>query len=345
MGGGSPSFCAQVAELARDAPPTDFADGLGSAVHRLVPFDGYCLFGVDPHSGLRTFMYARNSLDGVAARLAHNETNEHDVNRYADLAAAGCPAGVLSRASADSAATRSPRLNEILRPAGFGSELRLVLRDATRVWGALVLFRESSGRAFGDREARAAAGLSAPLAGAVRRHPMRHVDGAAGPLPAGLVLLDPHNRVRAMTPAAGAWLDDLQAGGTDEMTQDDLTRIVLDAAHAARSRPIDGTVHCHTRTTSGRWLELRAGRIDATPADVAVTLHAATTRCLLPAASARWGLTMREADVLGLVVEGRGAKQIARTLQISHGTVNTHLRSMYRKTGMTGRQELLAHLA
>jgi DNA-binding CsgD family transcriptional regulator len=314
-------------------------------VHRLVPFDGYCLFGVDPQSGLRTFMYGRDSLDGVAARLAHNETYERDVNRYADLAVAARPVGVLSRGIADIRASRSPRLHEILRPAGFGTELRLVLRDAKQVWGALVLFRESSGRVFSEREAHAAAALSTPLAGAVRRHPMRHVSCSVDTLPAGVVLLDPQNRVRSMTPAAGAWLDDLRAGGTDQMTQDDITRIVFDAAHAARTQPTESTVHCHTRTTSGRWLELRASRIDATPADVAVTLHAANTRCLVPTASARWGLTAREAAVLSKVVEGRGAKQIARTLGISPATVNTHLKAMYRKAGVAGRQELLANLA
>jgi DNA-binding CsgD family transcriptional regulator len=221
----------------------------------------------------------------------------------------------------------------------------LVLRDAKRVWGALVLFRESSGRAFGEREAQAAAGLSAPLAGAVRRHPMRRISGSVDTLPAGVVLLDPQNQVRSMTPAAGAWLDDLRAGGTDEMTQEDLTRIVFDAAHAARTKPTESTVHCHTRTTSGRWLELRASRIDVASGDIAVTLHAANTRCLVPTASARWGLTAREAEVLDNVVEGRGAKQIARSLEISPATVNTHLKAMYRKTGVTGRQELLAKLA
>jgi DNA-binding CsgD family transcriptional regulator len=345
MGGGLPSFCADVAALAREAQPTDFADGLGSAVHRLVPFDGYCLFGVDPQSGLRTFMYGRDSLDGVAARLAHNETHEPDVNRYADLSVAARPVGVLSRGTADPPASRSPRLHEILRPAGFGSELRLVLRDAKQVWGALVLFRESSGRVFGEREAQAAAGLSVPLAGAVRRHPMRHVSASVDTLPAGLVLLDPQNRVLSMTPAAGAWLDDLRAGGTDQMTQEDITRIVFDAAHAARTQPTESTVHCHTRTTSGRWLELRASRIDVTPADIAVTLHAANTQCLLPTASVRWGLTAREAEVLSKVVEGRGAKQIARMLGISLATVNTHLKTVYRKAGVSGRQELLANLA
>ena len=345
MGGGFPSFCADVAVLASEAQPTDFADGLGSVVQRLVPFDGYCLIGIDPKSGLRTFMYGRDSLDGVATRLAHNETHERDVNRYADLAVATRPVGVLSRGTADTPARWSPRLHEILRPAGFGSELRLVLRDAKQAWGALVLFRETAARVFGEREEHAAAELSAPLASAVRRHPMRHVSVSVDTLPAGLVLLDPQNRVHSMTPAAGAWLDDLRAGGTDEMTQDDITRIVFDAADAARRQPTESTVYCHTRTTSGRWLELRASRIDVAPTDVAVTLHSANTRSLVPTASARWGLTAREAAVLSNVVEGRGAKQIARTLGTSPATVNTHLKAMYRKADVAGRQELLASLA
>ena len=83
----------------RDASaPVDFADAVMAALSGSVPFDGYCLFGTDPLSGVRTFMYSRHGLDGVAEQLTYNEFVEVDANRYRDLSTAPRPIGVMSRA-------------------------------------------------------------------------------------------------------------------------------------------------------------------------------------------------------------------------------------------------------
>jgi DNA-binding NarL/FixJ family response regulator len=50
-------------------------------------------------------------------------------------------------------------------------------------------------------------------------------------------------------------------------------------------------------------------------------------------------LTKREEDVLALVAQGRGDKQIARTLSISVYTVKTHIRNILAKLQVSGRQE------
>ncbi len=54
-----------------------------------------------------------------------------------------------------------------------------------------------------------------------------------------------------------------------------------------------------------------------------------------------FGLTKREAEVAVLFVRGRSTPRIAEDLYISSGTVSTHLRNVYRKTGVHSRQELL----
>jgi hypothetical protein len=84
-----------VAQAGGYASDADFADEALTAVAAVLPHDGYCLFGVDPVSGLRSFMLSRHGLDGVVARLAHNETRERDVNRYVELARGRMPAGIL----------------------------------------------------------------------------------------------------------------------------------------------------------------------------------------------------------------------------------------------------------
>jgi len=49
------------------------------------------------------------------------------------------------------------------------------------------------------------------------------------------------------------------------------------------------------------------------------------------------GLTSREIDVLSLLAQGLTSAQIAKSLMISLVTVNTHVRSIYTKLGVTSR--------
>lgn len=54
-----------------------------------------------------------------------------------------------------------------------------------------------------------------------------------------------------------------------------------------------------------------------------------------------YGLTPRESEVLALVPTGYTYKKIAEELFISSNTVLSHMKSIYRKTGTSGKQELL----
>lgn len=54
-----------------------------------------------------------------------------------------------------------------------------------------------------------------------------------------------------------------------------------------------------------------------------------------------YGLSAREADVLPLVIKGRTIARIQEELFISAGTVSTHVRHIYQKTGVKDRQALL----
>lgn len=58
--------------------------------------------------------------------------------------------------------------------------------------------------------------------------------------------------------------------------------------------------------------------------------------------SQKHGLTEREIEVIPLIVEGMGNKQIASRLCISTKTVNNHIYNLYRKLDINSRFELLA---
>src|SRR3954468_23135095 len=109
-----------LAQVRAPSPGPWFADGVMSALGRAVGFDGFCLFGVDPVTRLRSVMFSRNSLSASAERLYRNESSEPDANRYVELAARRMSAGVLSAVGA--VEPPSQRLHEMLRPDGFSSE-------------------------------------------------------------------------------------------------------------------------------------------------------------------------------------------------------------------------------
>lgn len=57
--------------------------------------------------------------------------------------------------------------------------------------------------------------------------------------------------------------------------------------------------------------------------------------------SARYVLTAREAEVLTYLAGGHGSPYIAEKLFISENTVRTHMRNMYRKMGISSKEELI----
>lgn len=80
-------------------------------------------------------------------------------------------------------------------------------------------------------------------------------------------------------------------------------------------------------------------------ADVVVTFQPASIGQVAATVSDACGLTARERDVLHRLLQGEPAKHIARRLDLSVLTVNGHLRSVYRKCQVRGRDELVGRLS
>lgn len=65
---------------------------------------------------------------------------------------------------------------------------------------------------------------------------------------------------------------------------------------------------------------------------------------LLEGYFALWGLTPTEQDVAAFTIKGFSIAEIARLRGSAEGTIKTHLNAIYRKSGVTGRAQLISVL-
>jgi DNA-binding CsgD family transcriptional regulator len=327
----------EIASLLADPPPGALlADRAVRALGRVVGHDGYCLFGVDPATGLRSVMFSRHGLTVSTEVLLHNETVEHDDNRYVDLVRSPVPAGVLSPASTP----RSTRLHDILPADGYTTELRLALTTPGRYWGALSLFRGGH-RPFDDADVAAAAGLGHPLAAVLRRYQVGRPGTELPQSGGGVICLDRHDATVGANGDALAWLSGLSNRWSAGAVPEDALRCVHEVARSARH---GGPAITRTRIADGHWLVASGTYVGGSEVDVVVQLRSGDIGTVLPAFAAWCGLSARETDVLRLLVQGLAAKHVAQRLGISVLTVGDHQRSLYRKAGVNGRDELVSLL-
>ncbi len=82
---------------------------------------------------------------------------------------------------------------------------------------------------------------------------------------------------------------------------------------------------------------------DVAPAPVsdAPTAAPAASPCLPQDVVAAYGLTEREAQVAGLLAQGNSQKRIAELMGVSVGTVQSHVKAVYRKLSIHSKQELI----
>lgn len=322
-----------------------FFDRADAALTRLVPFDSSCWLSVDPATHLPTSHFSHEFTSDHLMLLAANEFLEDDVNKFCDLGVAARPVGVLSEVTGGDPSV-SRRYVTLLAPNGYGhgDELRAVFREGESVWGCLAIHRRTGD--FHPREAALIADLGPLLAHGIRRAILRtaftrRTDTDA----AGLILLAADDSVESITPTARRWLGELE-DSTAASTPVPL--IVTSVAHRARAA-VRGMDHdlasSRVPRRGGGWLRIDASVLDTDPDDrVAIIIHPAREPEVAPIIVAAYGLSAREREVTGLVLQGRSTEQIARQMDVSAYTVQDHLKAIFDKVGVRSRRELVAEL-
>lgn len=310
-------------------------------IRRVVPVDALWWAVSDP----ATMLFNRAEREEIPAEtgpyLIRNEFLEDDVNKW--TAVARDPHGVRTLWDATGGSPEvSARYRDIFEPLGLGDELRAALRIDGECWGYMCMHREGP-NVFSAEEARFVERIAPHLAAGFRLATLMASADAEHAAAPGIILLDEEGTLSATNPAAERWLEELGAGtGRDELPLEVL-------AIAARLHALDGaedrSPRLRVRTRAGRWAVLHASWIGDLPArQAAVIVESATAADVLPFILSAYGLTRQERRVTGLVCQGLATVEIANRLYVTTNTVQDHLKSIFAKTGVRSRRELVALL-
>ena len=321
------------------------ADALRAAVlprlRKAVPVDALWWASADPATLLFTRSYREELPEESGPYFVQNEFLHSDVNKWTDLARD--PAGVRTLMEVTRGQpARSDRYRDIFAPLGLQDELRAVLRARDTCWGYVCLHREAAQASFSRDEARFVQRLAPHLAEGLRTGLLRQAcdleETADSP---GLVILGADGTVAGMNDAAGRWLEDLggRADGSDLPIE--VTALATRLRHLEASTPV--MPRLRVRASSGRWAVLHASWMNsAGNKAIAVIVEQAAPAEVAPVIMSAYGLTDREKAVCGLVCQGLPTRQIADRLHLTTDTVQDHLKSVFDRTGVHSRGELVA---
>lgn len=315
------------------------------SLRRLMPVDAAFFAVADPGTLLFTGAYAEEPLAASTMRFIDNEYGADDVNKFTSLAQS------TSHVASLDAATRlhrhaSDRYTEIMSPIGLGDELRAALVARSECWGYLCLHRTDDPLGFTANEAALVARIGPHIAHGLRQAVLLHPAAAEDVPRPGVVVLDDDLDLVAATPDA---LDLLPLIGTTGCGP--LPVAVYSVAAALRSIERGAAdpatlPSVRLRARTGRWLDLHASRLRGPPGQdrITVVLEPARPQATTPILLSAYGLTPRETEVARLVLRGQPTRAISGTLHISAHTVQDHLKSIFDKTGVRSRRELVGLL-
>jgi DNA-binding CsgD family transcriptional regulator len=311
---------------------------------RVVPFDAAFFPTADPATLLYTSAVRTGMPDGLTADFLANEFECSDVNKFRSMVGSSTTAATLDSATHGDWST-STRSRELMQPIGLGDELRVVFGTGSTTWGFACLHR-GLGRSFDTDEVALVRSVASDVGEGLRRSAMvqRVLDNTAidGP---GMMTLAADLSVLAATPTAEMWLEDLAA--TEQPRARPLPVAVQAVVRALSETPQGPSVPRLTvRAASGRWLVLHAATLHCpgskeSVSQIAVVIEPASRVEMEPLIASGFALTRREAETLTLLLRGLPTKTIANALHITTHTANDYVKSIYAKTGVNSRGELM----
>jgi DNA-binding CsgD family transcriptional regulator len=336
----------RIAELAGRGMdlPTFWRESTAVVAKAVPHYMSPCWFTLDPASLLLTSHY-QAELPEFPPEFLAGEYYEEDFHDMAGVARSERGWSTLHEA-AGGELERSARWQANIEMGG-DQELLVALRTrAGEAWGMLGIYREPGEALFDGEEIEFLSGVSAHLAEGARRGLL--VGEAAdpeGPEAPGLVVLRDDWSIESLTPGTERWLAELRDEGSEdaERLPASVLAVAGRALRTAQQPDMAGEVAlARVLSRNGRWMVLHGASLVADGARrAAVIMEPANPARISPLLMAAYGLSDREQDVTRLVLRGQSTQEIAGELHLSPHTVQEHLKSVFDKTGVRSRRDLV----
>jgi DNA-binding CsgD family transcriptional regulator len=304
-----------------------------------------CWYTLDPASLLVTSHFNEGMPELPQEWLAQEYYGD-DVNNLADVARSTRGISTLHDATGGNPAS-SPRWHENMTMGGDQELIACLRTRSGEVWGALGLYRES-GQPLFDAEDQSFIQAIAPVLAAGARNSLflgeaTDPEGADAP---GLIVVTGNWEIESATPGVERWLRELPDGDWAAGRLPSAVLAVAGQALRTAAFPDAGEVAVsRVMSRSGRWVVLHGtSLVSSTSRRVAVIVEPAHPGRIAPLLMAAYGLTEREQEVTRLVLQGESTTDIADRLVVSAHTVQQHLKSIFDKTGVRSRRDLVGKI-
>jgi DNA-binding CsgD family transcriptional regulator len=311
-------------------------------LQRVIGFDRWCWPLADPEtllpaSGLALHDY----VPAVPRSLELEYSTDEFAAKHVLARRANAAASMNAETRGDLA--RSPRWNEAMRPVGIGDVAAVACRDALGCWGWIEAYRDRADRRFEDEDLELLSSVAPSLGSALRQTMYDDVPSPDatpelhGP---GVIVLDSALTPVSSTVAARAWIDSFPEAPV--LAAFDMLPAVIYPA-AVRARTGTSGAHALVQAADRRWVMIEAAKLGGQDGgQIAVTLRAATATETFTLLCRAYALSARERQVVAALLAGLDTRAITQRLFISRYTVQDHLKSVFTKTGVRSRRQLLA---
>ncbi|MDZ7678320.1 MAG: helix-turn-helix transcriptional regulator [Acidimicrobiales bacterium] len=321
-----------------ERPLREVNDEVVLAFEQVARFDGAAVMITDPDTSLPVCGVVKGFDPVLCEPFWDNELLDPDFNKFNQLARVSPPMATLAE-TIDGDLDRSPRFTKVYGRS-IDDELRVAFVAGTTCLAVGVFARAAGDGPFTPEEMADVRELI-PAATMVLRRALGRVDHATSAQPPVVLILDAAGAVRSVSAGGQRLLDDLRTQGAEETGLPSIVRVAATRARWSRNT---SSLATRVQGRDGEWLRIHVTPMDDGEGSVAVTIEQARPGDLVPIMLESYGLTGRETDVVLYMARGLSTKEIAEELLISSHTVRDHIKSVYEKSQVTGRGELLARL-
>ncbi len=311
----------------------------------ILPYEAYCFTTVDPHTLLSTGALTDERIELLHPELFENEYREQDVNRYTCLLEEETYCSTLYEGTKGELSS-SNRFCKILSPAGFHDELRAVLVYKERCYGFLTLFRTQEQGVFRLEEIaymkRCIPSIAKGLKDSIYRSYQTSKLMHAASVETGIIILNQDFDIISTNQTGIHLLEWL-------CQQENIE-------HNRLPRPIRAICSQVTLSTSTNdpkvilhafnrfFMSIKASPLLASPSQIALLIERINPHEMNRVLVELFDLTKREYELVEELLKGKSTKMIAEKLYISSYTVQDHFKSIFGKTGVNSRRELVGKI-